>query len=809
MNMGVERITSACSRFLQIYEKVNTYIISTNMIKKDSFDVDKKLFEIIYTLLLEKFLEIKNLKPSDVLPKDLVFDINIDFNIKEIYTSELLAKFDFSLEEIFSNKTEDYVTPLIFSHLFEYSRLAKEKQKQGIFYTSNTLVDFMCKETITTYLQQNTNLAIDQILSLLWNDDYDQIHSNQLVLLKNILSEIKIIDPACGSGAFLLGSCNLISNILSTLERKTTNLLDFLEICSLFISKNIHGFDIDREAINISKLRLILYQVGKCNGTNDLEKITKESNFVQTDSLLYSEETIKTYPFVNKKYDIIIGNPPFIRQELFSPQEKLPNNIPFETNKLYKENILFSLERYFKNTIAIPQYMKGDFYIYFYYRGLSLLKENGVLCYITSNSWLDAKFGLVFQEFLLQNYHLKFVYTNLINKSFSASVNTAITVITNTSLESKAFEEYTRFVAFNNHLENVLTKENLLLVHKHTEQEALPSFNIHSILQTKILELGVKDDGKFKGIKLGTLFLRAPLIYHEIMELLQDKITTLGQLGKIRYPLKTGINDFFYLTDDIVQQFAIEKEYLIPVVKSPKKIKTMTIKEQEISVKLFVCRESRKTLKEKKKTGALSYIEWGAQQKTDIKQQSTKGVPWPDIPSVQFHKPEWYSVRMVKLADIFCNRFIDRRFFFCKSNFDVIEDQTFYGLVISNEKHDKMLIHALLNSTLSYFFLELFGRSSLGRGALQYSIYDYNNLPVVNPSTIPKNLRKLLLEKFINLKSREISSIFDEVKRKDRREFDRLLFEWIGFTDKEIEQFYDSFTQLVKQRLTKSGQKFL
>ncbi len=92
---------------------------------------------------------------------------------------------------------------------------------------------------------------------------------------------------------------------------------------------------------------------------------------------------------------------------------------------------------------------------------------------------------------------------------------------------------------------------------------------------------------------------------------------------------------------------------------------------------------------------------------------------------------------------------------------------------------------------------------------MQYSIYDYNNLPVVNPSTIPKNLRKLLLEKFINLKSREISSIFDEVKRKDRREFDRLLFEWIGFTDKEIEQFYDSFTQLIKQRLTKSGQKFM
>lgn len=802
MKMSVNLNTDANYRFLQMYEMINTQILTKDLLKKESSDSNKILFEIIFHLLLKKFLNNKNLSSAEVLPRNILFEKHTHARIEEIYTTELIEKFEFSLEENFSNEIENQITPLIFSHLFEYSRLAKIKQKQGIFYTSNIVVDFMCKEALTVFLKQNTDLEIEQILSLLWKNDFERLTEEQIITVKNKLLEIEVIDPACGSGAFLLGICNLIVNILFNLERNINNQPDILKICSSFISNNIFGLDIDREAISISKLRLILFQLSKCEGINDLRKITKNSNIAQIDSLLYSEEEIIEYPFVDQEYDLVIGNPPFIRQELFASQENKLNKLQFETNKSYKEEIISSLEKFFKQSFEIPLYLKGDFYIYFYYRGLSLLKTNGVLCFITSNSWLDAKFGLVFQEFLLQNFNLNFVYTNLINKSFNASINTAIALIS----KSEITDGFIRFVAFNDDLECILDEKNLTLIHKHKSREILLTYKIHSILQAEISELAKKDKD-YKGVKLGALFLRAPPLYHKLIEMSHDKITTLGKLGKLRYPLKTGINDFFYLTDDIAQKFNIEKEFLIPVVKSPKKIKTLDIDDEEIYIKLFTCFESQKILKERRRTGALSYIEWGANQVTESKQQTTKGVRWPDIPSVQFHRPGWYSVRMVKFADIFCNRFIDRRFFFCKSDSKVIEDQTFYGLIIEDEKQDKDLIHALLNSTLTYFFLELFGRSSLGRGAVQYAIDDYITLPIINPSSMPKNLQNDLKKKFQLIKSREILSIFNEVKREDRLEFDQLLFNWLGLAAEEVEQFYESFIQLVSQRIKKSGQK--
>ncbi|MHA1505065.1 MAG: Eco57I restriction-modification methylase domain-containing protein, partial [Candidatus Heimdallarchaeota archaeon] len=138
----------------------------------------------------------------------------------------------------------------------------------------------------------------------------------------------------------------------------------------------------------ISKLRLFLYQISQMEKENSL---IIPANFAHIDSLVYSKEKIAKYPFVNEAFDIVIGNPPFIRQELFNPSDT-KQDFQEQTNRQYKEEIISSLERFLKNKVNLPIYLKGDFYIYFFYRGLSLLKDTGVLCFVSSNSWLDAKF---------------------------------------------------------------------------------------------------------------------------------------------------------------------------------------------------------------------------------------------------------------------------------------------------------------------------------------------------------------------------------------------------------------------------------
>ncbi|MHA1557531.1 MAG: hypothetical protein ACTSPM_11435, partial [Candidatus Heimdallarchaeota archaeon] len=209
-----------------------------------------------------------------------------------------------------------------------------------------------------------------------------------------------------------------------------------------------------------------------------------------------------------------------------------------------------------------------------------------------------------------------------------------------------------------------------------------------------------------------------------------------------------------------------------------------------------------------KKLGALRYIEWGEVQLTEKKQQSIDGVKWPDVPSVRRNKPEWYTINLIPPTDIFCTRFFDRRFFFCYSEMPLIEDQTFYGLVLNDSfEQNRELIIALVNSTVSYYFLEIFGRTSLGKGALQYGIGDMNNHRIINPKIIPQKIQQEIISRFQPIKDRTIQSIFEEAKMSDRLEFDKVIFKWLNLSEKEICEFYNSFIELTKSRLEKSGQK--
>src|SRR3970282_2859229 len=96
-----------------------------------------------------------------------------------------------------------------------------------------------------------------------------------------------------------------------------------------------------------------------------------------------------------------------------------------EDKKEYKNKLLSSIQAHFPFIGKIDK--KSDYYIYFYFHGLSLLNEKGTFCFITSNSWLDVGYGKDLQEFLLKNCHVKAIYDNQAKRSFEhADVNTII-----------------------------------------------------------------------------------------------------------------------------------------------------------------------------------------------------------------------------------------------------------------------------------------------------------------------------------------------------------------------------------------------
>ncbi|NLJ84779.1 MAG: class I SAM-dependent DNA methyltransferase, partial [Halanaerobiaceae bacterium] len=153
-----------------------------------------------------------------------------------------------------------------------------------------------------------------------------------------------------------------------------------------------------------------------------------------------------------KGFDIVIGNPPYVRQENIKPP--LKDNPTSEEKKEYKDKLVKAIQK--KYGVQLDK--RSDLYVYFYIHGLSLLNDKGVFCFITSNSWLDVGFGTKLQEFLLDRVKIKAIYDNSYIRSFKeADVNTIITVFSaiNNKIEDN-WKNTVKFVVFKKPFENVM-----------------------------------------------------------------------------------------------------------------------------------------------------------------------------------------------------------------------------------------------------------------------------------------------------------------------------------------------------------------
>ena len=127
---------------------------------------------------------------------------------------------------------------------------------------------------------------------------------------------------------------------------------------------------------------------------------------------------------------------------------------------------------------------------------------------------------------------------------------------------------------------------------------------------TELAQAGTREK-KYAGDKWGGKYLRAPDIYWTILEKGQDKLVRLGDVAEMRFGIKTGANDFFYLNDEQIQEWRIESEFLKPVIKSPRECKSIRVDPRQLQFELFMCHADKAALEG---TSALKYIEWGEKQ---------------------------------------------------------------------------------------------------------------------------------------------------------------------------------------------------
>lgn len=350
--------------------------------------------------------------------------INYKDKLNPIYKNLLImSSFDFESE----------VDVNILGHIFENSigdieelkdQKKNKRKKDGVYYTPEYITDYICRNTIIPYLSKNSQ--INTIRELI--DEYE----NDIETLDKKIRNIKILDPACGSGAFLNKAADIlleiheeIFNINKTIDKTLDPWFDSITKRREILLDNIFGVDVNEESVEITRLAMFLKVAQKetplptldenikCgNSLIGDEKIAGEKAFDWVDEFpeifpqAYKEkhppETDENETFDENKetgenkgndgFDVVIGNPPYVTPSLGKKQKTLS-----------QEEI-----DYLNNHYSSYAY-KGNTYVIFIERGLNILKNNGYLSYITPNTLLTNYYYQKIREILLNNANLKFL----------------------------------------------------------------------------------------------------------------------------------------------------------------------------------------------------------------------------------------------------------------------------------------------------------------------------------------------------------------------------------------------------------------
>ncbi|HUE69567.1 MAG TPA: DNA methyltransferase [Pirellulaceae bacterium] len=190
------------------------------------------------------------------------------------------------------------------------------------------------------------------------------------------LTGIRLLDPACGSGAFLIEA---FDQLHAEYEASNDRLQELRGHRSLFdldkriLENNLYGVDLNEEAIEICRLSLWIKTAERGKVLTALDHPIRVGNSVVSDPAVHPKalDWRKAFPEVFEQggFDVVVGNPPYVRQELLSP-------------------IKPHLEENFRAFHGM-----ADLYVYFYELGLNVLRPGGLLSFIVTNKWMKAGYG--------------------------------------------------------------------------------------------------------------------------------------------------------------------------------------------------------------------------------------------------------------------------------------------------------------------------------------------------------------------------------------------------------------------------------
>ncbi len=258
------------------------------------------------------------------------------------------------------------------------------RKEQGIYYTPSYIVDYIVKNTVGEYIKTHTPEEI---------------------------RKVRILDPACGSGSFLIRAYKELEGYWSKYYEKNKDIsksvrtvkqtkfnpdmegneIEFYSTKTEILKNNIFGVDLDPKAVEIAQLNLLLQISERKHRLPILQNNIKVGNSLIDDPSI-SHRAFKweeEFPEIMKEggFDIVIGNPPYISNWTLSGVDR-------------------GLVEYLSKEYTIIASGHWDVYVIFIYRALTLLHNNGYLSFIVPSSFSKEKYAKELRKLILEKYSL-------------------------------------------------------------------------------------------------------------------------------------------------------------------------------------------------------------------------------------------------------------------------------------------------------------------------------------------------------------------------------------------------------------------
>ena len=611
-----------------------------------------------------------------------------------------LASYDF----------QSQIRVTILGHIFENSisdmeemlgRKESKRKGDGIYYTPWYVTRYICHRTIIPYLSRSGSARDPHDLVAEYAGDLDELDRR--------LDGIRILDPACGSGAFLIEAAQTLLEIHDEMRRhresagraggaadgNTLNPSIYDARVRRIAAENLYGIDINPQSVEIARLSLFLLTASAGESLPDLS-----SHIVVADSISpsaaadgrrrdWEDMFAGVFSCDNPGFSAIIGNPPFVRQEgIRVPKAGMqlrghPRGAPLDL----------------PDGFAIPG--GSDLSAYFYIHSLGRLCRGGRLGFISSDGWMRAGYGAALQRVLLDNTTIDTIVVSDFKVFGDADVNTAVVV----AGRSRPGPDHEVCLASAGGPEDFAGRG---------PRPAGAG--------------GVRQSEMEPGNWSATLFAGPPMDA-------PFAAVAMADAGTVRFGTKTGRKEFFVLTAAEAQRHGVPRRYLRPCVAG----RGGPLLEDGDASEFLLDVPDEKGALERTADGraVLEYIRLGE----DMRAESTSGgrrvlARLPDLPTLSARRP-WYSLGFAGTPHppIFLSRIAGGRIKVYENAGTYRATNTHVSYTPNNAAHTRALSAYLASA---WFALHMERNANpTGGGALSVEVHNFAAAPVPDMGALP------------------------------------------------------------------------